>query len=60
MALVLHNTLSGRPEPLTPIVPGTVGLYVCGVTVYDRCHVGHARSLVFFDTVVRYLRFSGY
>jgi cysteinyl-tRNA synthetase len=60
MALVLHNTLSGRPEPLTPIVPGAVGLYVCGVTVYDRCHVGHARSLVFFDTVVRYLRFAGY
>ena len=60
MALVLHNTLSGRQEPLTPLVPGHVGLYVCGVTVYDRCHVGHARSLVFFDTVVRYLRFSGY
>jgi cysteinyl-tRNA synthetase len=60
MALVLHNTLSGRQEPLAPIVPGHVGLYVCGVTVYDRCHVGHARSLVFFDTVVRYLRFSGY
>jgi len=60
MALVLHNTLSGRQEPLTPIAPGRVGLYVCGVTVYDRCHVGHARSLVFFDTVVRYLRFSGY
>ncbi len=60
MALVLHNTLTGRQEPLTTIVPGKVGLYVCGVTVYDRCHVGHARSLVFFDTVVRYLRFSGY
>ncbi len=60
MALALHNTLSGRLEPLTPLVPGKVGLYVCGVTVYDRCHVGHARSLVFFDTVVRYLRFTGY
>ncbi|MEO6029344.1 MAG: class I tRNA ligase family protein, partial [Candidatus Binatia bacterium] len=60
MALVLHNTLTGKQEPLTTLVPGKVGLYVCGVTVYDRCHVGHARSLVFFDTAVRYLRFSGY
>ncbi len=60
MALVLHNTLSGVVEPLRPITQGAVGLYVCGVTVYDRCHVGHARSLVFFDTVVRYLRFAGY
>jgi cysteinyl-tRNA synthetase len=60
MALTLHNTLSGKLEPLTPLVPNAVGLYVCGVTVYDRCHVGHARSLVFFDTVVRYLRFAGY
>jgi cysteinyl-tRNA synthetase len=60
MALVLHNTLSGKLEPLTPLTPGKLGLYVCGVTVYDRCHVGHARSLVFFDTMVRYLRFAGY
>jgi cysteinyl-tRNA synthetase len=60
MAFVLHNTLTGRQEPLTTMVPGKVGLYVCGVTVYDRCHIGHARSLVFFDTVVRYLRFAGY
>ncbi len=60
MALVLHNTLAGKQEPLSPLVPGKVGLYVCGVTVYDRCHVGHARSLVFFDTLVRYLRFTGY
>jgi cysteinyl-tRNA synthetase len=60
MALTLHNTLSGKLEPLATLVPNSVGLYVCGVTVYDRCHVGHARSLVFFDTVVRYLRFAGY
>ena len=40
MALVLHNTLSGRQEPLTPLTPDKIGLYVCGVTVYDRCHVG--------------------
>ena len=43
-----------------PLRAGEVGLYVCGVTVYDRCHVGHARSIVFFDTFVRYLRFAGY
>jgi len=60
MAIVLHNTLTGKQEPLTTLVPGKIGLYVCGVTVYDRCHVGHARSLIFFDTAVRYLRFSGY
>ena len=60
MGLVLHNTLTARQEPLTTLVPGKIGLYVCGVTVYDRCHIGHARSLVFFDTLVRYLRFSGY
>ena len=59
MSLVLHNTLSGRVEPLDPLWPGKLGVYVCGVTVYDRCHVGHARSLVFFDTLVRYLRFRG-
>jgi cysteinyl-tRNA synthetase len=60
VALTLHNTLSGRVEPLQTITPGQVGMYVCGVTVYDRCHVGHARSLVFFDTLVRYLRCSGH
>jgi cysteinyl-tRNA synthetase len=60
VALAFHNTLSGKVEPLAPLRPGHVGVYVCGVTVYDRCHVGHARSIVFFDTLVRYLRFSGY
>jgi cysteinyl-tRNA synthetase len=60
MALTLHNTLSGTIEPFVPLRAGEVGLYVCGVTVYDRCHVGHARSLVFFDTFVRYLRLAGY
>jgi cysteinyl-tRNA synthetase len=57
--LAVHNTLTGRIEPFQPLRPGEVGLYVCGVTVYDRCHVGHARSFVFFDMVVRYLRFAG-
>jgi cysteinyl-tRNA synthetase len=56
----IHNTLSGQLEEFVPLVPGKVGLYVCGVTVYDRSHVGHARALVTFDVLFRYLRFSGY
>ncbi len=59
MALHLHNTLSGRLEEFVPLVPGKVGVYVCGVTVYDRSHIGHARALVTFDVLVRYLRFLG-
>ncbi|HYC53872.1 MAG TPA: cysteine--tRNA ligase [Candidatus Binatia bacterium] len=60
MGLVLYNTRSRREEPFEPLEAGKVSLYVCGITVYDRCHVGHARSLVFFDTLVRYLRWRGY
>ncbi len=60
MPLKLHNTLSGRLEEFVPIVPGKVGMYVCGVTVYDRSHIGHARALVTFDLLYRYLRFLGY
>ena len=60
MALHLHNTLTGRDEEFTPLTPGKVGMYVCGVTVYDRSHVGHARALVTFDVIYRYLRFLGY
>ena len=60
MALVLYNTRSRREETFEPLQPGKISIYVCGITVYDRCHVGHARSLVFFDTVVRYLRWRGY
>ena len=60
MALAFHNTLTGAIAPFEPLRAGEVGLYVCGPTVYDRSHVGHARSIVFFDTVVRYLRFAGY
>jgi cysteinyl-tRNA synthetase len=56
----LHNTLTGRLEEFVPLVPGKVGMYVCGVTVYDRSHVGHARALVTFDVLFRYLRFLGY
>jgi cysteinyl-tRNA synthetase len=58
--LQIHNSLSGRKETFRPIVAGKVGMYVCGVTVYDYCHVGHARFLVVFDTVRRYLRHLGY
>jgi cysteinyl-tRNA synthetase len=56
----IHNSLTGRKEPLRELEPGHVRMYVCGITVYDYCHVGHARSLVVFDMVRRYLRYRGY
>ena len=58
--LRIHNTLKRQKEEFTPIVPGKVGMYVCGMTVYDYCHIGHARVLVAFDAVQRWLRASGY
>lgn len=58
--LQIYNTLNRQKEVFTPIVPGKVGLYVCGITIYDHCHVGHARTYVAFDIINRYLRFSGY
>lgn len=58
--LKVHNTLTGTLETFEPIRPGRVGMYVCGVTVYDRSHIGHARALVAFDIIYRYLKFSGY
>lgn len=60
MALRLYNTLSGEKEPFVPREPGKVGMYVCGVTVYDLCHIGHARAGIVFDMIYRYLKFSGY
>ncbi len=60
MALTIYNTLTGRKEPFEPMEPGRVRMYVCGVTVYDLCHIGHARALVVFDMIVRYLRYLGY
>jgi len=60
LSLCIHNSLTGRKEPLVTLEPGHVRMYVCGMTVYDYCHVGHARSLVVFDVVRRYLRQSGY
>jgi len=58
--LKIHNTLSRQKEPFKPIVAGRVGMYVCGMTVYDFCHIGHARVMVVFDSVQRWLRTSGY
>ncbi len=58
--LQIHNSLTGRKEPFKPIVPGEVGMYVCGMTVYDHIHVGHARSQIAFDVVRRWLTASGY
>jgi len=59
MALRIYNTLSGEKEQFVPLVPGKAGMYVCGVTVYDYCHIGHARANVVFDVIYRYLRYSG-
>ena len=58
--LHIYNSLTRKKEPFTPIEPGKVKMYVCGMTVYDLCHLGHARVLVVFDTVTRYMRYSGY
>jgi cysteinyl-tRNA synthetase len=58
--LNIHNSLTGKKEVFKPIKPGHVGMYVCGDTVYDFCHIGHARSKVAFDIVRRYFQFSGY
>ena len=60
MSLVVYNTLSGKKEKFTPISPPNVGMYVCGITAYDTCHMGHARAAVVFDVICRYLKFSGY
>jgi cysteinyl-tRNA synthetase len=58
--LQIHNSLTRRKEPFVPIQPGKVRMYVCGMTVYDYCHLGHARVMVVFDVVCRYLRSRGY
>ncbi|RTE86850.1 MULTISPECIES: cysteine--tRNA ligase [Gammaproteobacteria] len=58
--LQIYNSLTHQKETFKPLVEGKVGLYVCGVTIYDLCHIGHARTYVAFDVAVRYLRYSGY
>ena len=60
MSLRLYNTLTRRVEPFVPIVPGQARMYVCGMTIYDLCHMGHARMMMAFDVVYRWLRASGY
>jgi cysteinyl-tRNA synthetase len=60
VTLRLTNTLSRRIEPFEPLVPGQVSIYCCGVTVYDLCHLGHARSYIAWDVLRRYLIWSGY
>ncbi|CAK9000894.1 unnamed protein product [Durusdinium trenchii] len=59
-ALQIYNTLSRKKELFKTLEPGVVKMYVCGVTVYDLCHLGHARVMVFFDIVARFLRHRGY
>jgi cysteinyl-tRNA synthetase len=60
MSLRIHNTLSRSTEVFTPLEPGHVRMYVCGMTIYDLCHVGHARMMMAFDVVQRWLKVSGY
>jgi cysteinyl-tRNA synthetase len=60
MSVRLYNTLTRKKEELNTITEGKVGIYVCGITAYDSCHVGHARSAVVFDVITRYLRYRGY
>ncbi|MCX6356419.1 MAG: cysteine--tRNA ligase [Candidatus Aureabacteria bacterium] len=56
----VYNTLARRLEEFTPLAPPTVGMYVCGPTVYDDCHLGHARAMVAFDVIIRWLEYRGY
>jgi cysteinyl-tRNA synthetase len=56
----IHNSLTGEKQELQPIEPGHIGMYVCGMTVYDYLHIGHARMMTVFDIVSRYLRYRGY
>lgn len=60
MTLSIYNTLTRALEPFTPLEPGHARMYVCGMTVYDLCHLGHARAMVAFDVVQRWLKASGY
>ena len=59
MTLKIYNTLSRRLEDFQPIEPGHVRMYVCGMTIYDLCHIGHARMMMAFDVVQRWLKVSG-
>jgi cysteinyl-tRNA synthetase len=56
----IYNSLTGKKEEFTPVQDGVVNIYTCGVTVYDQCHIGHARSLYIFEVMRKYLEYSGY
>ena len=56
----IYNSLSRKKETLNPLTPGEIGLYACGITVYDHCHIGHAMQAIFFDIFRNFLEFSGY
>ncbi len=60
MSIVLYNTQTKKKDVFVPLIPGQVSMYVCGMTVYDDCHLGHARSALTFDMIRRYLEFAGY
>lgn len=60
MEIRVYNTLSRTKEPFKPMEQGRVRMYVCGITAYDRCHIGHARSAIVFDAIVRYLKYKGF
>ena len=60
MTIRIHNTLTGKKEEFISLYEKKAGMYVCGVTVYDLCHIGHARSAIVFDTIYRYFRYRGY
>ena len=60
MSLNVYNTLTRRVEPFVPLEPGHVRMYVCGMTIYDLCHMGHARMMMAFDVVYRWLLALGY
>ena len=60
MSLRIYNTLTRALEPFSPIDPNHVRMYVCGMTIYDLCHIGHARMAMAFDIVQRWLKSSGY
>ena len=60
MTIRIYNTLSNQKEPFEPLEPGRVYMYVCGITAYDLCHVGHARSAIVFDVIYRYLQYRGF
>jgi len=60
MPIKVYNTITRQKEPFIPLVEGRVNIYVCGITAYDLCHIGHARSALVFDVIARYLRYRGY